>query len=258
MTTKKKPVAKKAAKKVIAKKRSANKAAVAVKPLSSARKKQLAEQKLRREINRRNKLFAAADNAGKRVLIAKDVIEQLKLRRFKAQPGTWVNFGTALHEKWDEAQHINEHGTSALNVLSENVREKFLAKKMPSCSCCALGSMFMSCTLLNNQTTVHQLNIASSDLGDAIESPKSYEDDGVFSNGLIKFFSAAQLKLIEHAFEGEGGYFYEWPYDDGGQPVKRSASKMAAMRWRDKYPDAKKRLIAIMQNIIDNNGTFKP
>lgn len=213
--------------------------------------KKLAEQKLRREINRRNKLFAAADNAGKRVLIAKDVIEQLKHRRFKAQQGAWINFGGNLHEKWDRA------GAYA-PALSENVREKFLAKKLPSCSCCALGSMFMSCTLFNNQTTVQQLNLAAGDLGAAIEAPAPYAADGVFSNGLIKFFSTAQLKLIEHAFEGESGYFYEPPYDDGGQLIRRSATTMAALKWRDKYPDAKKRLIAIMQNIIDNNGTFKP
>lgn len=252
MTTKKKPVAKKAAKPVIATKRSANKAAVAVQPLSRARKKQLTEQKLRREINRRNKLFAAADNAGKRVLIAKDVIAQLKLRRFKAQSGAWVHFGTALHAKWNKAQHI----TGNLNVLTESVREKFLANKMPSCSCCALGGMFMSCTLLNNRTTIQQLNVASYDLGDAIESPETYADDGVFSNGLTTFFSTAQLKLIECAFEGTHGYFYKPLYP--GQQRAYAASTTAALTWYDKYPDAKKRLIAIMRNIIDNNGTFKP
>lgn len=245
-------------KNVIAKKRSASKAAVAVKPLSSARKKQLAKQKLRREINRRNKLFAAADNAGKRVLIAKDVIEQLKLRRFRAQQGAWLNFGFDVHRRWDSAELEVSNSGYHSPVLSENVREKFLAKELPSCSCCALGSMFMSCTLLNNQTTVQQLNVASSDLGDAIESPKQFAESRVFSNGLTKFFSAAQLKLIETAFEGEGGYFYEPPYDDEGELIKRPAATMAALEWPNKYPDVKKRLIAIMQNIIKNNGTFKP
>lgn len=223
-----------------------------------AAKKKLAEQKLRREINRRNKLFAAADNAGKRVLIAKDVIEQIKLHRFKPSSGQWISFGFDLHRRWDNAElEVSNSGYNS-PVLSENVREKFLAKELPPCSCCALGGMFMSCTLLNNQTTVQQLNTASNALGDAIESPEEFAESRVFSNGLIKFFSAAQLKLIETAFEGNGGYFYETPYDEEGELIKRPAATMAALEWQDKYPDVKKRLIAIMQNIIKNNGTFKP
>lgn len=64
--------------------------------------------------------------------------------------------------------------------------------------------------------------------------------------------------MIETAFEGDGGYFYETPYDEGGQHITRAPATMAALEWPNKYPDVKKRLIAIMQNIIKNNGTFKP
>ena len=80
---------KKTAKKVSSKTRAVSKAGVAApkKELTAAQK----AAQVKREIEKRNKLFAAADAAGKRVLIAKDVIAQIKLGKFNPVTGSWVD-----------------------------------------------------------------------------------------------------------------------------------------------------------------------
>jgi len=204
------------------------------------KKKLTKAQQLKREIAKRNKLFAAADSAEKRVLIAKDVIAQIKLGRFKAATQTWVTPNVRRKPGFDYSGGVNlplEFGHDA------PVRELFLDKKIESCDCCALGAMFMSCTLYNNNQTAEDF-----------EEEVSWEFDerveghhGGFSNGLHKFFSRAQLQLIEASYEGGAGAF-EGPM-----------SKRAAVDgWMNALPNNKKRLVAIMENIIENNGTFVP
>lgn len=216
--------------------RKAKKTAVA----TPAKKKPLTKaQKLKREIAKRNKLFAAASAAEKRVLIAKDVIAQIKLGRYKAYAQTWVR--PEVRVNGSPRTYINlslEFGPDA------PVRELFLNKKIASCECCALGAMFMSCTLYNNNQTTKDFEDETIWFDERVEGY-----DGGFSNGLNKFFSSDQLMLIESAFEGGDGAF--------NVPVDQ-AKKKSVLAWHDSLPDDKKRLVAIMENIIENNGTFKP
>lgn len=186
------------------------------------------------EIASRNRLFAKASPAEKRVLIAKDVIAQIKAKRFKPKSGVWV-------------QPVDAKNTRDIELDDEfnedaSVRELFLEKKIPACECCALGALFMSCTLYNNQTTVQ-------DFVDEVRFDfEEHVEVGKFTNGLTRFFSRSQLKLIETAFEGGYGAFRS-----------PSAKTMANLvRWEEKLPDDQKRLVAIMNNIIDNKGTFVP
>lgn len=228
MATKtKKPVRRKAKKAAVA-------TAIKKKPLSKA-------QKLKREIAKRNRLFAAANPAEKRVLIAKDVIAQIRLGRFKAATQTWVSPNVRFSSNLPLAEHssdlIMEFGADA------SMRDLFLGKQIQSCNCCALGAMFMSCTLYNNNQTAEDFeNETDWQFDSRIEGK-----NGGFSNGLNKFFSGAQLKLIESAYEGGIGAF------------EAPTSKQAIVyKWVDDLPDDKKRLVAIMENIIENEGTFVP
>lgn len=212
--------------------RKAKKTAVLTKkkPLTKA-------QKLKREIDKRNKLFAAAGPEAKRVLIAKDVIAQIKAGRYKATTQAWVR---PTIENIDDYYGI---GTNLVNAFGYDapVRELFLSNKIQSCDCCALGAMFMSCTLYNNNQTAENFdNEVDWGFDERVEGFMG------FSNGLHKFFSRAQLKLIEAAYEGGNGAF----------EAQRSKRKVYA--WIDKLSDNKKRLVAIMENIIENNGTFVP
>jgi hypothetical protein len=203
------------------------------KPLTKA-------QKLKREIAKRNKLFAAADHAEKRVLIAKDVIAQIKLGRFKAATQTWVTPNVLRKPGADHSGGVDltrEFGYDA------PVRELFLDKKIASCDCCALGAMFMSCTLYNNNQTAEDFEEEVNwDFDGRVEG---YH--GGFANGLDKFFSHSQLALIEAAYEGGDGAF-----------SAPKSKQTAVYDWIGSLPNAEKRLVAIMENIIENNGKFVP
>jgi hypothetical protein len=134
----------------------------------------------------------------------------------------------------------------------DDVRRLYLENTIQQCSCCALGGMFMSCTLYNNNTTVEDLCYAGADIGDVILE----EDTDSLPNGLNKFFSVAQLKLIEQTFEGDQGAINSGMDDGTGEIIDKFSPESEA--FYNKYKKPKDRLVAIMQNIVKNNGTFKP
>lgn len=183
------------------------------------------------EIAQRERKFKAASPAQKRVMIAADVIAQIKAKRFRPESLTWVD---PVRKNGDYFDMGAAAGTAA------PVRELFLENKIPACACCALGALFMSCTLYNNKTTVGKFEDEMVDFKDIVRS-------GRFRNGLTSFFSRDQLRLIEIAFEGGDGAFTPGNDDDYND----------AKDWVRSF-DVKKRLIAIMENIIDNKGTFNP
>lgn len=250
----KKATKKAPAKKAATKSRAAHKvAAVKKKPLTAAQK--LA--KVKREIDRRNKLFAAADAAGKRVLIAQDVINQIKFGKLRPTQGAWVR----TEDYIEGVDKVLGAPARSDQFNARSVREDFLAGVVGTCECCALGAMFMGCTLNNNKTTAADLQEVEYSLGDYVESR---ETAGPVANGLNKFFSLAQLTMIEQAFEcGEGAFEINLHRDpDTGMRLDferaPTAKEARLLAWGDKYPVARKRLVAIMKNIVDNNGTFVP
>lgn len=198
------------------------------------KKRFLSAEELAAEIENRNRVFAAATPEQKRMLIAKDVIAQIKAKRFKPTSGTWVRpkmkngAYLEIEEKFDG---------------DESIRELFIGKRIPACDCCALGAMFMSCTTYNEGTTVDHFER---------EIDWDFEErvlNKTLSNGLTNFFSVEQLQLIETAFEGGDGAFM---VEKGDLEAQKAAS------WYEDLSRDDKRMIAIMENIIANNGTFVP
>ena len=170
-----------------------------------------------------NEKFKKATKAQKRVMIAQDVLAQIKTKRYVAESGCWVQ--------------PNIKAACEKNLKDEDsVQELFAKKKIKSCNVCALGGLFMSCINLNNNTTVEDLK-KEFYIGDFVY------DDTKISNGLNRIFTQKQLILIESYFEGSKGYFK-------GDDEK-------TLPFLANYNDDE-RLEMIMQNIIDNNGTFKP
>jgi len=231
-----------------------------------------AQLNIQKEIEKRNSLFKKATKAEKRVLIAKDVIAQIKANRYVATSGAFVeaefnsdidDFSHILNEahylmgaklkEADVAVKYNislEKAKEGINFVKKPLREAYLDGTVESCNVCALGGLFMSCTLYNNKTKLDALGRfgEASDLGDFIDQEEP------ISNGLDKFFSRSQLELIEQAFEGGDGYFGDGcythdAYNDDGRNYYTYA---------DKYPKDNDLMIAIMDNIVKNNGTFVP
>ena len=180
------------------------------------------------KINKLNAEFKKATKAQKRVMIAQDVLAQLKAKRYVAESGCWVqaNYNSAV--------------PLADIKYKDSVQDLFAEKTIESCNVCALGGLFMSCTNFNNNTLLEDLDDVSEDLGNLIDEEEK------LSNKLNKIFSTSQLKLIEVYFEGNDGYFYE----------NREYDTVKA--FYIKYPSDKKRLQLIMENIVENEGTFVP
>jgi hypothetical protein len=173
-----------------------------------------------------NAEFKKATKAQKRVMIAQDVLAQLKAKRYVAESGCWVK--PNIDSAWE--QKLSHH---------DSVQELFIEQKIESCNVCALGGLFMSCTNFNNNTLLEDLDDASEGLGNLIEEEQ-------LSNKLNEIFSTNQLKLIESYFEANGGFFRDYDEDDRIEV------------FYNKNSSDKKRLQLIMENIVENNGTFVP
>lgn len=101
-----------------------------------------------------------------RVAIAKDVLAQIKAKRFKIINATYWKVKGA-----NDSQRINQD---------------FLIEKKPVCKVCALGSAVISGIKLFNE----------------VETSDNSGNDGETTKILGKWFSESQMALIEDAFEG--------------------------------------------------------
>ena len=176
-----------------------------------------------------NAEFKKATKAQKRVMIAQDVLAQLKAKRYVAESGCWVQ------------ANYNPTVTLAETKYHDSVQELFAEKTIESCNVCALGGLFMSCTNFNNNTLLKDLDDVSEDLGNLIGEEEK------LSNKLNSIFTTNQLKLIEAYFEGNDGFFLNYDEDDR---IEAFYNKNASYD--------KKRLKLIMENIVENKGTFVP
>lgn len=93
------------------------------------------EQKAARLAKRNNKRWAASTPEQRRVLIAKDVLQQLKLRMYKPTPGNYINAWRFKDQHYDEQLQP---------TLLENQQE---------CEACAKGCLFLSRIRLGNEVT---------------------------------------------------------------------------------------------------------
>lgn len=117
-------------------------------------------------INESNLEFKDMDKFQKRVAIAKDVILQIELKKYKPKFGTYVEF----HKKGEELP------LTISNFKNDNVK----------CEVCAIGSMFVS-------------SITSADH----THKKMFTDDSMrMISSMSDIFNLKELRLLEYLFEG--------------------------------------------------------
>lgn len=198
----------------------------------------------KRRIRENNKRWREADEAGKRVLIAKDVIQQVKMGNFT--PSAGIYWGGALAER-----ARNTHMVVGRDV---GLREVIMAHAGESCEVCAIGSMFLCSVRLGNEATVSEGGSASQ-----------------FSR-LRKYFSAEQLALIESAFECQPmgvsdnwidrfpavNFGKQWPKLDDGRKCECKPDCGYILDPTLLPENDAPRMLAIMKNIVKNNGEFIP
>lgn len=170
-----------------------------------------------------------------RVAVAKDVIAQIKSGRYKVSPGTYLTTGS---HSWIDP----EIDHAACQVA-----------KAKTCHVCAIGSMVASILTLKETkgitNSVFECGISS------------YEGSiGDISNimdvltTMTDVWGILDADLMEIAFEcGQGAVRLEevdrdLDFDDIN----------CALIFSRLYPKDQDRLIAIMQNVVDNNGRFFP
>ncbi len=129
-------------------------------------------------------------------------------------------------------------------VLGEYEAGDSVLECTKSCTVCALGAMFL--THLDNTDS---LKVTPTGWF-RIESFDVYEQ-------LSEVFTEEQLGLIEAAFECDWGCYYDDTWDiENGFPEDHPCFKAEA--FGRSYTEPRERLVAIMENIIANEGTFKP
>lgn len=154
------------------------------------------------------------------------------------------------NRRFDKMTPSNRRVTIAKDTIAALIAKKIVAyqgdgylsdrhtengDKLPDdykCNVCALGGMFIGLT-----TRIKGLSVKTeSGLRSQVIEP------------LVEYFDVYQLAAIEYAFER-------------GAVALHGLNPDEAFRCEDfgmEYEDHNDRLIAIMQNIIDNKGTFKP
>lgn len=169
-----------------------------------------------------DEIFAALSDSGKRIAIAQDVKEQLRLKKLVASTGTYFRLR-------------NYYGGEEVQL------QDVIAKKQVVCEACIRGALFLSDVMKLNDYTVEN----------------TYEEGwGTWPeriNAKVSYFSQSQQELMEVAFEGSANFADRDVYT--GQLTEEGRR---AMDFHSDYGDDEDRMIAIVDNVIENNGEFKP
>lgn len=169
-----------------------------------------------------NEIFNKLSKAEKRVEIAKDVIARIKLKMIDAENGITVEI-----ENFEDNNLINKE------IINSN-----------TCQVCAKGALFTAFV-----GRVNNFNKFFHELTDNRAKDSLHKK-------LNKLFSWKQLALIEVAFEGH----QLLNYDDKGSLIilSEKVEDRATANYAYEFDNNDELLIKICENIIENNGTFKP
>lgn len=177
-----------------------------------------------------NKNFDDLPNSLQRIRIARDVIAQLNVGKYRARSGSYISYlSTDAHS-------------------SEDVKENF--DKIAFCRVCLLGACLLSITKFKNTLNFGHLRAAEEGWG------TTFRDNALFRNLLLSVFDPVTMAYIEIAFEESNSCIII-----GKNILKATTdyeSEERAMKFGRKYTTDLARMEAIMQNIIDNRGEFKP
>lgn len=212
--------------------------------------------RLKREIYNRKRRWTRATDDKRRVMVAKDVLEQIAARKFEPVQRAFLIVDNRDFYKMERQDSI----------------QGCLLDKATDCKGCAIGGAMMSMIRFNNHVFAHELDYFQDDTYSLDYTKKEDLDDcGIDGRNLSKelhaLFRDSQLELIELAFEwGQGtyhnsslSYYNSFTLEEITQmKVRRSGAMWKAYLFGRKYDNPRERLIAIMENIIANKGTFIP
>ena len=157
-------------------------------------------------IEKQNKAFHRMSKKKQRIAIAEDVLLQLKMKTYTATTGVYE------HVILSTGRCLQDDDDLQLCLLNGT----------QECNVCGLGAAFLSLARLGDRVSLDECE----------------------HSVLSEIFTADQVDLIEHAFEG-------WVIDHSDMP-----NDYTPVKFFQKYPDPTKRMAAIFKNIIKNDGKF--
>ena len=168
----------------------------------------------------KNKNFENLSTPAKKVALAKDVIAQVEQKRINSTAGVYCR--------------------STDSTGGNKPLKQFGSDEGDYCTCCAKGALFVSHFNLGDS---ENWKYKSLDLAE-------YEFVGYEIRGpMADIFSEDEWDLIEASFERSPDYA---SYEADKDLVE------AAVNFGQRHADDEDRMIAIMENIIENNGKFCP
>ena len=163
-------------------------------------------------------LWKTATKAKKRVMVAKDVIAQIKADNIIPSEGTF--FHNAMDFK-----------------MNQKIKGIF---EVGSCEVCAKGALFLSKMQYTNGLAISNVTWWKTEYG-----PNSF-----CVTKLGELFTKKQLVMIETAFELQSMDYNDSIIDSCDEVLGKCKS------FARELPESE-RMIAIMKNVIENKGTFK-
>jgi hypothetical protein len=202
--------------------------------------------KLNKKIRAANAAFEAMTKQEKRVAIAKDVLAALKAKKLKPKAGIY-----AMPTKKTTLRQVG--AADADGLVNPDAKLCSVFGQLESCTVCGLGALFVSAVKRDEKVPIRKtpsMYNSYDAIYDAYDTDREWGISGhEVYDYLSKFFSNFQLMQIENAFECQG------MNTDRNGFVKGPLRNAALMYHKIESPS--KRMEAIMQNIIDNKGTFK-
>ena len=178
---------------------------------------------------------AAPTKTELRIKIANDVIASIRAERYNARNGDYTP------AKISDAFCVAAYGADGdpkdvCNVIS----------KSHKCGVCAVGALMLS-TMRKDSKRLADL------VGQQDSGPIDDINDGIAY--LSDIFNNNNLHMMEFAFEFGGGYVQ---LDDLNLTRLSTADRIGLALFGVCYKDSNDRLVAIMKNVVRNNGTFRP
>jgi hypothetical protein len=169
--------------------------------------------------------FDALPMEERAVLVAKDVLLQLKLKALQPCSGTYLRPRSGI--SWEQVCPTRSYKWDA---------QKQIDKITEKCEACAIGSVFLSSIRLFDKLKVEGVRT-------------SYRATMINYVEELQIFTSDNLDLIEKAFEEGAGL-------NGGVGVQdEKENRFNTQYWNSL---SSKRLARIMRNVIKNKGTFVP
>lgn len=178
--------------------------------------------------------FEALSSADKRVAIAQDAKAQILASKVVPNRGTFVA------------------GLAILRDAVGHDLQSVLLQDSAHCSACAIGSLFVSTVRKANKFMITE----DVQYWGGIGSNTRQKASPMFER-LREYFEFKQIQLIECAFELGAGWFgvrgKGWSEDCLSIEKRRPAAQFGSA-----HSDPVARMLAILENIIVNNGEFIP